>query len=99
MFAKPHENFTLESVLKFGQAEEIGKLNRSDSKAFWSVAVVSWYERQQKKEHGQFERVLKVYLSLRGKHKTGKEHCKELLATELILFAANNTIQTVHSLL
>ena len=76
VLAMLEESCTLKSVRKFVQAEEIGKFSLSDLKVFGSVAAVSGYKMQQKVEHGQFDRGLKVCSSRRGKHKTRKEHCK-----------------------
>ena len=50
VLAMPEETCTLESVLKFVQAEEIGKLSLSDSKAIESVAGLSGYKKKQKEE-------------------------------------------------
>ena len=50
VLAMPKETCTLESVLKFVQSEEIGKLSLSDSKAIESVAGLSMYKKKQKEE-------------------------------------------------
>ena len=73
VLAMPEENCTLELVLKFVQAEEIGKLSLSDSKVFESVAGVSEYKKKQKEEGTKVFRGCN-YCGDEKRH--SKENCK-----------------------
>ena len=73
VLAMPEENCTLESVLKFVQAEEIGKLSLSDSKAIESVAGLSGYKKKLKEEG---TKVFKGCHNCGDEQRHSKENCK-----------------------
>ena len=75
VLAIPEENLTLEKVLQFVQAEEIGKLSLSDSKVLELVAWLSEYKLRQKVEGFPEQQVFKGCRFCAGKSRHSKDKC------------------------